>query len=62
MSNVSESEKGMKKLQLETQMIDDRIIEAKEFLDYDNFIESNKFKSFLLKIKINEYFRGLLNT
>ena len=35
-------------------MIDDRIIEAKEFMDDDNFINSNEFKSFLFKIKRNE--------
>ena len=35
-------------------MNDDRIIEAHEFMNDDNFIKYDEFKSFLFKIKQNE--------
>lgn len=35
-------------------MIDDRIIEAHEFMSDGNFIKSDEFKSFLFEIKKNE--------
>lgn len=54
MSQASKNEKRSKKLKLEAQMIDDRIIKARDFMDDDNFIKSNEFKKFLFKIKRNE--------
>ena len=49
-----EDEQRVKKLHLQDQMIDDRIIETNEFLSDENFIKIEEFKSFLFKIKQNK--------
>ena len=44
----------MTDLELAAARLDDRIIQAQKFLEDDEFIKSNEFKSFLYKIKESE--------
>ena len=41
-------------MELAIARLDDRIIQAQKFLEDDEFIKSNEFKSFLYKIKQSE--------
>ena len=51
MAQANEDDKRAKKLELHTQMIDDRTIEANEFINNENFIKIEEFKSFFFKLK-----------
>lgn len=51
---ANKNERIPNKLKFEAIMIDYRIIQAQEFMKDDEFISSDKLKSFLFKIKKNE--------
>ena len=47
-------EESQKRLDREARILDDRIIQAHNFLSDDAFIEIGEFKEFLFKVKQNE--------
>lgn len=53
-ARVTASEKTLTDLELAVARLDDRIIQAKQFLEDDEFIKSNEFYFFIYKIKQSE--------
>ena len=53
MQQASEEE-SQKKIEREAKMLDDRIIQAHDFVKNDAFIRIEEFKNFLFKVKKNE--------
>lgn len=51
---VIAAEKSLTDLQLTTARLDDRIIQARKFIEDDEFIKTAEFKSFLYKVRQNE--------
>ena len=53
------AEGSLTELELAAARLDDRIIQAQQFFEDDEFIKSNEFKSFLYNIKESELVRQM---
>lgn len=51
---VSVAENSLTDLELEIARLDDRTIQEKQFMEYDDFLKSTKFKSLLYKVMQSE--------
>lgn len=51
---ATEEERRPNSLELQSMMLDERIIQAQQFMKDDDFIKSEEFKSFMYKLKQNE--------
>ena len=54
MVEAIEDEQRVKRLELQARMVDDRIIDAREFMKDDAFLKFEEFKIFLIKLKQNQ--------
>ena len=54
MAQATKDEKRAKKLEIQVQMIDHKIIQVNEFINNENVMKIEEFKGFMFKLKKNK--------